>query len=99
MISSTSAPRSVSAAASSSAESSVGQNSRTHDSTTRTGLAHTRELLEEPDVALDEHPHVGVAEPKQGHALHAEPERKPRVPLQDVPDVLQYLRANHHPTP
>src|SRR5205823_1658308 len=87
-ISSTSAPSEVRASAMASAERSVGQSSRSHESTTFTsGSPRALELLEEPDVALDEHPDVRHAGAQQRHALDAHPEREARVALGVVADV------------
>ena len=58
--------------------------------------ADALELLEEPNVAVDEHPHVRDRVAEQRDAFDPHPEGEPRVALGVVPAVLQDLRM-HHP--
>src|SRR4029079_19324530 len=64
--------------------------------TTRRPSRDALELLEAPDVALDEQPHVSDPVPHHRDALDPETEREARVSLGIDPAVLEDLRV-HHP--
>src|SRR6266536_638843 len=81
---------------SSSAERSIGQNSRSHDRTTLMECSPLPgELLEEPDVALPKQADVGDAKADHGQPVVPHPEGEPRVALGVVAHVLQHHRMNH----
>src|SRR5437588_7580346 len=98
--SSTSAPTDVSAPATASGGRSVGQTSRSQETTTFIAISPwtpspgARELLEEPDVALEEQPAVGHAVAKHRDAFDTQPEREAGEPLRVVADVLEHLRMD-----